>query len=434
MSRSSSDQGHGPAQSQDRVPSSAGVSRRSLLFGGVTVGLGAAAAVGLEAFVGSREAQARADALPGANTTEEPQTIPFHGKHQAGIEMVPQAHQALVALSLRHGVDREGIRRLLGTLTDDAARLTHGNHALADSEPEMAHLPARLTVTFGFGRGLVDIVAPDAAPPWLRVLPGFGVDRLEEQWNSGDLLLQIGSDDPLTLAHAQRMLLKDARTFTEVKWIQNGFRHAFCSVPPGQTQRNLFGQLDGTVNMAPGTSDFASVVWNGPRANPDWLDGGTGFVIRRIEMQLDKWDRLDRPGREESVGRRLATGAPLTGVKESDEPDFDAKTPIGFPVIAEFSHIRRARSDDPNERIFRRTYNYDLPPDGDRVSNSGLIFTSFQHNVTTQFVPLQTRMDQLDLLNEWITPIGSAVFAIPPGCQDGGFIGETLFAVGGIDE
>ncbi|WP_301422332.1 hypothetical protein [Yaniella sp.] len=30
--------------------------------------------------------------------------------------------------------------------------------------------------------------------------------------------------------------------------------------------------------------------------------------------------------------------------------------------------------------------------------------------------------------NLWAIPVGSAVFAIPPGCQEGGFIGEELFA------
>ncbi|SNQ49443.1 hypothetical protein FRACA_3300004 [Frankia canadensis] len=37
-----------------------------------------------------------------------------------------------------------------------------------------------------------------------------------------------------------------------------------------------------------------------------------------------------------------------------------------------------------------------------------------------------TGLAELDLLNEWVTPIGSAVFAIPPGCAAGGFVGETL--------
>ncbi|PPH25800.1 peroxidase, partial [Rathayibacter sp. AY1F9] len=60
------------------------------------------------------------------------------------------------------------------------------------------------------------------------------------------------------------------------------------------------------------------------------------------------------------------------------------------------------------------------------ISNSGLIFAAFQADVTAQFVPIQKRLDELDLLNEWTTPIGSAVFAIPPGCVEGGYIGDTL--------
>jgi len=74
----------------------------------------------------------------------------------------------------------------------------------------------------------------------------------------------------------------------------------------------------------------------------------------------------------------------------------------------------------------RRGYNYDEGPTGESVSDAGLIFISYQADVDRQFVPLQRRLDELDLLNQWITPIGSAVFAIPPGCQPGGYIGETL--------
>ncbi len=80
------------------------------------------------------------------------------------------------------------------------------------------------------------------------------------------------------------------------------------------------------------------------------------------------------------------------------------------------------------ERIFRRAYNYDERPRGADVSESGLIFVSFQADVERQFVPMQRRLDELDLLNEWTVPIGSAVFAIPPGCAEDGFIGDTLLS------
>ncbi len=411
-------------------PTTAGrrLSRRHLLLGGAAAGIGAASAIGIDlAGRASQPASVAPTAGPAPAAAHGGDTVPFFGVHQAGIETPPQAHGTFIALDLRDDVDRAGLIRLMKILTDDAARLSQGAPALADSEPELGVIPAALTITFGFGPGVFTRAArTQVMPGWVGPLPAFGVDRLEEKWNDGDIMLQIGADDPVTVAHATRMLLKDARSFARVRWTQPGFRRARGSEKPGTTMRNLFGQVDGTVNLEPGTADFEHLVWGGN--NPDWMHGGTGFVLRRIEMNLDKWDRLDRPGREASVGRTLDTGAPLTGTVESDEPDFEAKTAIGFPVIPEFSHIRRARTDNPDERIFRRTYNYDEVPTGDRVSDSGLLFASFQADVTKQFVPIQKRLDELDLLNEWITPIGSAVFAIPPGCAPDGYIGETLLA------
>lgn len=395
-----------------------GPSRRQFLFGGAVAGVGAVAAVGVD-YALNRQSAAPAASVP-LNGAE---VVPFHGIHQAGIDTDAQAHATFVALDLRGETDRDGLRRLMGLLTDDAARLTQGAPALADSEPELATSPARLTVTFGFGREFV-ARANGPAPAWLQPLPAFSIDRLRPEYSDGDLLIQIAADDPLTVAHATRMLLKDARSFASVRWTQHGFRRAYGSVAPGTTMRNLFGQVDGTTNPKPGTGDFDSVVWS----TDGWLNGGTSAVIRRTHMDLDKWDHLDRSGREQSVGRTLADGAPLTGGGEHDEPDFTATTAIGFPVIPEFSHLRRARSENPAERIFRRAYNYDATPAGEEISDSGLIFVSFQADVAAQFTPIQQRLADLDLLNEWTVPIGSAVFAIPPGCAPGGFIGETLLA------
>lgn len=408
----------------DQNPGSgrSGLSRRRLLLGGVVAGLGAATAIGADlALNPGADAQAPETAAP-LNGAE---TVPFYGAHQAGITTIPQAHATFIALDLQPGVDRDGLRRMMRILSDDAARLTQGQAALADSEPELGTVPARLTVTFGFGPEFVARAgAGDTRPGWLRPLPAFTIDRLDPAWNDGDLLLQIAADDAFTVAHAARMLLKDSRSFATVRWTQTGFRRAHGSEKPGTTMRNLFGQVDGTVNLTPGTADFDRLVWN----ERGWLAGGTGLVIRRIRMDLDKWDRLDRGGREQSVGRTLATGAPLTGTSEHDEPDFAATTSIGFPVIPEFSHIRRARSENIDERIFRRGYNYDAAPTGGEISNSGLLFVSYQADVDRQFVPVQRRLDELDLLNEWTTPIGSAVFAIPPGCRESGFVGDTLLS------
>ncbi|AZN30689.1 Dyp-type peroxidase [Flaviflexus salsibiostraticola] len=389
------------------------LTRRGLLLG-AGAGLGAVAAIGIDRAVASQSEQA----------TQGEQTIPFHGAHQAGIAMIPQAYGSFYAFDLKDGVDRDGLRKLMRLLTDDAERLTAGRPALADSEPELALVPARLTITFGFGREFVRRADPAAVPNWLGPLPAFEIDNLDPAWSEGDLLIQIAADDPVTVSHAARMILKDTRSFASLRWLQKGFRRAAGSMPENATMRNLFGQLDGTVNPRPGTDEFNRLVWS----TDGWLANGTSIVIRRIDMNLETWDEVDRPGREQSVGRFQDSGAPLTGTNEHDEPDFEAVTSLGLPVIAEYAHMRRARSDNPEERIFRRAYNYDDTPPSSDVSNAGQIFTSFQADVDRQYVPIQTRLAELDLLNQWTEPIGSAVFAIPPGCAEGGYIGETLLS------
>ncbi|SIO89836.1 Dyp-type peroxidase [Nocardiopsis sp. JB363] len=396
-------------------------SRRSVLLGGAAAaGAGAVALSGGDALV--RSLRSSEEAATGVDSVHGERTHPFHGPHQAGITTPPQAHARFIGLDLDRDVDADGVRRLLSLLTDDATRLTQGRSALADTEPELALSPAGLTITLGFGPGLVERVDPRSLPPWLGPLPDFETDRLQDRWSHGDLLLQVCCDDPLTLSHAARMLIKDTRAFATVRWSQDGFRRSHGTEPEGTTMRNLMGQVDGTVNPEPPDDDFDPLVWCGEDA-PGWLRGGTALVLRRISMDLDEWDRLDRPGREDSVGRRLDDGAPLTGENEHDEPDLDAVTPLGFPVIAEYAHIRRARSEDPDERIFRRAYNYESAAEGD----AGLLFACYQQDPERQFVPIQRRLDELDLLNEWITHIGSAVFAIPPGCGEGEFIGQPLF-------
>ena len=399
-----------------RLDTRRGPTRRTFLLGGAVAGVGAVAAIGVDAAASAQ------DAAPSTPLNGEV-TVPFHGIHQAGIDTDAQAHASFIALDLRPDIDRDGLRRLLRTLTDDAARLTRGEAALADTEPELATAPARLTVTFGFGPELV-ARAGALAPSWLRPLPAFSIDRLRPEYGDGDLLLQIAADDPVTVAHAARMLLKDARAFATPRWVQQGFRRAHGTERPGTTMRNLFGQVDGTANPVPGTTAFDDVVW----AREGWLAGGTGMVVRRIAMDLDTWDHLDRPGRDQAVGRFQSTGAPLTGADEFDEPDFEAKDAIGFPVIPEFSHLRRSRPEDPAQRIFRRGYNYDQTPPAGTLSDAGLVFVSFQADVDGQFIPIQRRLDELDLLNQWTTPIGSAVFAVPPGCAEGGFIGEGILS------
>ena len=413
-------------QPQAADAAASGPSRRRFLAAGAAAGAGAFAA-GATGVSLDRAGAFRGSPTPTDDAGANGQRIvPFYGEHQAGITARPGAYASFVALDLERGVGRERLGAWMRLLTDDAARLTQGQAALADVEPELASAPAGLTVTVGFGPGFVDR-ARGEKPEWLAPLPAFTIDKLLDEWSGGDVLLIVASDEPATVAHALRMLLKDSRAFASLRWRQDGFRRAYGSDPHGMTMRNLFGQVDGTANFVPGTADFDAAVWARPDA-PAWLQGGTSFVLRRICMNLDTWDAVDRVGRENTIGRNLHNGAPLTGTHEHDVLDLDAVDANGLPVISSVAHARRAHVSDPTKTIVRLGYNYDerAPAGSEALSRTGLLFGAWQANVTEQFVPIQRSLAEADLLNVWTTPVGSAVFAIPPGCAEGGYLGQAL--------
>lgn len=169
---------------------------------------------------------------------------------------------------------------------------------------------------------------------------------------------------------------------------------------------------------------FAGAVWTD--AGPAWLHGGTTVVPRRHRAEPEQWDAADTVGKEFAAGRRLSDGAPLTSQRELDKPDFNVKNALGFPVISEFSHVARSQVSEDRLRIFRRPYNYDEPPGPDGTADSGLVFAAYQRDIGEQLIPIQRKLAEADLMNEWITPIGSAVFAVPLGCEPGGWIGQGL--------
>jgi dye decolorizing peroxidase len=247
-------------------------------------------------------------------------------------------------------------------------------------------------------------------------------DRLEERWSGGDLVLVVAGREATTAGHVVRRLISDLAPFASVRWRQQGSWNGYGAHGEPVTGRNLFGQVDGSANPAPGTDLFDRTVWIDGGA---W-SGGTTLVVRRIRMDLPTWDELTREEQEESIGRDLDTGAPLSGGAESDDVDLRARR-NGRYVVAEQSHVRRSHPDlNGGRRIFRKGANYEVFTE--RGSEVGLIFSSYQANVAGQFVPLQQAIDAADLLNEWTTAVGSAQFAILPGFEQGGWLGERLLA------
>lgn len=373
----------------------------------------------------------------GRNTATEPETEApesyhaayreFYGTYQAGILDDPQAHAVflgvdLVTTDLDRTGRRERLRSILKLLTDDAARLTSGQGVLADTEPEMAGLAANLTITVGLGRSMITLIDEAVSVENLGPLPGFTIDQLREEYGQSDLILQFCAEDPTVLAHAVRAVRKNLRAITTTKFEQHGFTHAAGSQPPGSPFRNLFGQVDGVANPS---GENRKIAVFGFEPGETWFPQATTLVLRRIAMDLDGWDEVDRPGRDFALGRRQSDGSPLSGSDVLDPVDLSAVNELGLPKISAHAHVARAMPTSGSEVLWRRGYSY---LDG---SSAGLLFASYQRDVAESFIPVQSRLAQLDALNAWTTPVGSAVYGILPGISRGMYLGQQLFEASG---
>lgn len=344
-----------------------------------------------------------------------------------GIETPIQAVTNMVAFDLLPDLSLKDMQRWMFLLTDDIRRMAAGEPVLADPAPELAIGAARFSAYVGFGPSLFrKLGIEDRMPAGLIDLPGFSIDALQDEFSGGDVLIHVSADDPLVLSHGVRNLVRDSLPFATVRWNQAGFSHSPGMVPEGVTHRNLMGQVDGTANPALESDDFDEVVWI--KDGPGWIQGGTLLVFRRIAMQLDTWDQLSSVGKGEVIGRTLQSGAPLTGSKESDLPDYEARSTTGLKVIPEFAHIRRASNSGDGERIFRRPFSYEMPITKQGSMDVGLLWCAYQRNIEKQYLPMQLRLAELDLLNKWTLPIGSATFAIPRGVSGNEVIAEGLFS------
>ena len=349
-------------------------------------------------------------------------TSPF-GEHQAGIETRPALLQTFLGMNLidPSKASAEAVMRLL---TDDVVRLTRGEPALGDMEPDLAKVPAGLTITLGLGRPFFTRTGmKDRTPAQLAEIPSYATDELEERWGQTDFLVQVGADDAVTLTHAIRMLTKDLSTLATVEWTQPGFRSAAPANPGGSTTRNLMGQVDGTINPAPGTDQFNEVVW--VRDGEEWVAGGTVLVLRRIRMLMDTWDILDRETQENVIGRRIDTGAPLGRERENDPVPFEETDDKGLPLIPQDAHVRVSHAATNREMILRRPYSYDNGMH-DGTNDVGLLFAAYTADPRDSFIPMQERVASMDAFNEWNTTIGSAAYFIPAGFSEGQILAEGL--------
>jgi dye decolorizing peroxidase len=187
------------------------------------------------------------------------------------------------------------------------------------------------------------------------------------------------------------------------------------------------GQVDGSGNPTGAERDQA--VWVADAGDGAWMVGGTYLVCRRIRMQLDSWQRLSTSAQEQVIGRQKVSGAPLGLAHESDEMDFSLTGPDGRPLVAANAHVRLTHPQfNGGVQLLRRSYSFDEGFAAGGSSTAGLFFQAYQTDPRRAFVPLQLKLSQLDALTPFIRHEASAVFALPPGARDGGFVGEALFS------
>lgn len=431
--RSEPDRGAAPAHAH-------GVSRRGLLgiFGAGAAGLAIGAGAGASAAVAGGS-----DAVAEATTS----THEFFGEHQAGITTRVQDHLHFAAFDMMAGASRDDLIALLQEWTYAAARMTKGLEVSAtgavggspqappDDTGEAQGLSAGgLTITFGFGPSLFDDAGVDRfgiasrRPLELSDLPAFLGDDLDPLRSGGDLCVQACADDPQVAVHAVRNLSRIAFGRARLRWSQLGFGRTSRTTAAQETPRNLFGYKDGTANVLAGDgAALADHVWAQASDEPAWMTGGSYLVARKIAQLIESWDRVRLEEQDRIVGRTKGAGAPLSGGDELTAPDFTKVDASGAPLIDRVSHVHRAHpSVNGGARLLRRGYNYvDGNNDLGRL-DAGLFFLSYQRS-PQHFITVQRSLST-DAMNEYVRPVGSAVFAVPPGVTPGSFVGAGLFA------
>ncbi|MDO9378954.1 MAG: iron uptake transporter deferrochelatase/peroxidase subunit [Nocardioidaceae bacterium] len=421
-----------------------GLSRRALLGG---------AGVGVLAAGGGLGYAARSTTAEGASATADPAALPvdFDGAHQAGITTPAQDRLHLAVFDVVT-TDKAELDAMLQQWTAAARKMCSGNDigdfgSVAgpvevppeDTGEAQGLPPSALTLTIGFGPSLFETAdgedrfgLADKRPAALVELPAFTGDRLRPQVSGGDLVVQACANDPQVAVHAIRNLVRIGFGVVSIRYSQLGFGRTSSTSKAQATPRNLFGFKDGTANIKSEDTEVVDRhVWVGDDADQDWMVGGSYMVNRKIMMRIETWDRESLVGQENIIGRTKGSGGPMSGGDEMDAPDFDAVGDDGEPAIALKSHVRLAHPDvNGGAQILRRGYNFVEGNDDLGQLAAGLFFICFQADPATGFVPIQTSLagPSNDLMNEYLTHVGSGVFACPGGLAPGEHWGQALLA------
>jgi deferrochelatase/peroxidase EfeB len=411
------------------------VSRRQVLSG---LGLGGLGGLGLGA-AGLALGGGAAAAVPESAATAADQRYPFYGERQAGIITPAQDRLAFASFTLLPGTTRRDLRDLLRDWTTAAARMTQGQLVGDDTDLDEPPLDtgeaidspvAGLTITLGYGPSLFDgrFGLSAKKPAALVDLPPLPNEDLDPDYVGGDLCIQACSGNPLVAFHAVRNLARLGLGVADYTWMELGFGRTSTTSTAEQTPRNLLGFKDGTRNIKAQQTDLLDdYVWVGQETDQGWMKGGSYLVARRIQIFIENWDRDVLGDQQNVIGRAKTSGAPLTGGGEFTTPDFARRDDQGHLVIPQDAHIRLAsHEENGGTRLLRRGYSFTDGIDPVRGTLlAGLFFIAFMKR-PAQFIALQQKLGAQDSLNEYITHIGSGIFATPAGLRRGQYWGDGL--------
>lgn len=364
------------------------------------------------------------------------------GAAQSGITNRPSEHLLLAAL---HFVDptpanaRSALQGLASVVHRElASKLDEPNPAGEKDRPsaETGELGfandydrAHLTITLGISASGIEAlgVPAELRPADLRPIPWAALGDTPILADSGDLLLQVCSDDIYVAEHVLRRVEEELSSTLAIAWTQLGAQR--YTSRPGRTSRRegraLIGFLDGTSNLNPRNSDadrelvfidpdkvgnyppnpaaqpggggtypgagpnFPTDLAPVPTTEPEWTRNGTYMTVRVSTFDTTQWDDRTQNEQEQSVGRFKVSGASLDLADDPNlteaEPAFAAdQNNMTVPLD---SHVRKSHPrrspEDTVRRVFRRGY----PIIGAAAGGlqRGLAFIGFARTTSTQF-------------------------------------------------
>ena len=369
----------------------------------------------------------------------------FVGDHQAGVTTPLQDHLHFAAFDMVEGTGRRELKDLLREWSDCGGAPDPGDAGRPAGSPRSD--PARRG-RHGGCRGSAGersdhhdrhgtrvVRARRCRPlrhrrgPTTRTATPARVHRrrLTAASSDGDLAIQVCSDDPQVAVQAVRTLSRIADGTRGDPLVADGIRAhvrdpgspADTTQPPGlqgrdqQHPRRERGDHRpaclAPIGERPRPGLPAAPIWSSARSRCCSMTGIDSLWLRRRRI----------------IGRTKETGAPLSGGEEFTRSGFRGEgRRARMRSIARHmcgSRTHRATAGPGSSVAATTTWTAPTP----RVASTPDSCSSRTSDHLSQFITIQRALAS-DLLNPFIRHIGSAIFVVPPGASEGGFVGETL--------